>query len=159
MFLATSSSRHSLFKEIPLAATKKKKNQKSKQNNKKASAFPSIESAPITKSLWSALISFLPVSPDWCDGVDLVDSSFGFPMKPGRSLLPWVLLASCVAVLQKRFCPRTPGSLINQDITFYQFRPTAERKGKLLHVSQAKVWGELWLHCTLPSPDLCGGAC
>lgn len=42
MFLETSLSRHSFLKEIPLAATK---NTKSKQEQKKAYVFLSIESA------------------------------------------------------------------------------------------------------------------
>lgn len=148
MFLATSLSRHSCLKEIPLAATKSKQEQK-----RKSICFPIN-----WKSLWWALISFLPLLPNWCAEADPAEVGLVFRRHLEDS--PALGFVSFwVAVLQKRFCPPILGSLFNQDITFYQSRPTAERKEKLLHVSQAKVLGGLWLHCTLPNPDLCGGAC
>lgn len=151
MFLATSLSRHSFLKEIPLAATK---NTKSKQEQKKKSICFPIN----WKRLWWALISFLPVFPNWCEELILqtVVLVFRWHLEDSPAL---GFVSFWVAVLQKRSCPLILGSLFNQDITFYQFWPTAERKEKLLHVSQAKVLGELWLCCTLPNPDLCGGAC
>jgi hypothetical protein len=67
-------------------------------------------------------------------------SANSFPITGSRRvLLPWVLLASLLLFYSSPFGLPIPGSLFNQDITFYQLPPTAEGSKNLLNVRQARV--------------------
>lgn len=89
-------------------------------------------SSTIIKSLWSVLVFFWPVSHYWCEEAVLVCNLGFLVIGSRRFLLPWVLLASPLLFYSSPFGLPTPGSLFNQDITFYQLWPTAEGKKNIL---------------------------
>lgn len=84
----------------------------------------------------------------WCEGAQLVCNLLS-PVTGSRGfLLPWVLLASTALFYSSPSGLPAPGSLFNQDITFYRLWPTAEGKEKVLSGRWwAQVLGHLWLQC------------
>lgn len=64
----------------------------------------------------------------WCEGTELVCNVLSPSTGGWGFLLPWVLLASTAPFYSSPLGLPAPGSLFNQDITFYRLWPTAEGK-------------------------------